>query len=93
MRATDPAFTAKMEILTPIIQRTIAKLPADQWAGEVAFLYENLKIAAPAVAADDRGPAKVPNPLRPSGTIGAGGSVHKEPGSVLEAVQMAIAQG
>lgn len=87
-KAADPAaFNAKMAVIKPAIDVIIGSLPPAKWVDAVKDLYDRTVVPA---AAQPRSVAKVPDPIRPTGSpVGAGG-VSKQPGSALEAMEMAL---
>lgn len=89
-RARDPVvYAAKMEVIGPAVKAVIARLPPAEWDAAIRELYVSTQVRPPA---PEPAPVVVKGSIRPGGTIGAGGSLAKEPGSVLEAVDMALAR-
>lgn len=87
LKASDPLFEQKM----PIVQKYIGKLTErgvdeSQWPSLVEVFYESIEIP------DSLPPRPTPRPQSvPAGATGEGrGGVTKEPGSVLEAIDMAL---
>jgi hypothetical protein len=90
MRSSDPLFAAKMPYLESILESVIASgIPPDRWLETVQRSYAKLNIPAPMATPKPT----APNPLRPTGTSPASSSVQKEPGSIAEAVNLALDRG
>lgn len=88
-KAANPVeFAAKLPLLTPLIDRVVANLPPAEWTAAITEAYN--AIALPAAAPPAPLP-RVPAPVRPSGSPGAG--FDKKPGSALEAVDLALSRG
>lgn len=94
MQAKDPSFKAKMPFLIPIIQSISKAAPnnPETWMESVKAAYENMP-DFPTVAPVQQIKPVVPNSIRQT----AGGSPvsnhEKEPGSLEEAVDLALARG
>jgi len=89
LKATDPQYAQKREILINALKPVFSQLHPSQWAQAFKQSYDNLKVTAPAQA--PRAVSKVPvnQPLRVKNP--AGGNV-KAPTSIAEAINMGIAQ-
>jgi hypothetical protein len=91
LKAANPSvFAAKFPIMQPIIDNVIATLPPDKWVAAITKTYNELPTPA-AVAAPHTPTPVVPPSIRP-GASGTGG-FNKEPGSALEAMDMALGLG
>jgi len=91
LKATDPQYDAKRAALVPILQPIFKTIPPAQWKGAFEQAYKNLRL--PSVAA--RAAPKVPvrQPMRAGGNASAtgGGALKKDAGSMLDAVNEALA--
>lgn len=93
MRASDPLYAQKMAVLGPAVKRLVTRLPPSEWATEVKALYSEVNVrAAPEAPAASAAPRQ-PAPIRPTAAPSGAGTVAKEPGSVTEAVNMALGMG
>lgn len=95
LKATDPNFEAKVDILKPIIEAVVTSgaEPA-KWKGMIEQTYQKVQLpAAPAPTPVQRETMTAPNPLRPTGTSPAANPMEKEPGSELEAINQALERG
>ena len=90
-RTANPAeFDAKLPFITPMIDAVIARLPPDKWVESIKDAYAKLPTPAPAAA---RAPI-IPPAIRPGpGGAAGGGGMDKKPGSVLEAMDLALRVG
>lgn len=87
LRANDPHAPMKLKAIESIVERVIQRLPPAEWAGAIRDAYD--AVPAPAAAAPVA-PAVAPTPLRPTSTPGVGGGLTKQPGSALEAMELAL---
>lgn len=83
LKASDPLYAQKFELIQPLIQDLGATLPPAQWVGAFKRLYDNVKVPEP--AADPRR-AGSPEPLRR--TSGGGGA--PTPSSMEDAVRQSL---
>ena len=86
----DPAFKMKFPVIKGIIENLPnTGLPPSKWRDTIATAYNSIQIpvtpAAPKVRA--------PNPLRPSPASPANAAMQKEPGSAVEALDLALERG
>jgi len=92
LKARDPNFEAKVQMLTPIIESVVSSgASPDKWKSMIEQTYA--KIPEPMFAAPAPPAPNAPNPIRPTGTSPSGGHLEKEPGSTLEAVSAALERG
>lgn len=83
----DPMFHVKQPILQKIARLVVKNEPDPQkWASHIKEAYAEIDVGAPAVPAAP----KTPTPIRPGGSAPTGNALRKEPGSALEAVNMAL---
>jgi flagellin-like hook-associated protein FlgL len=85
LRASDPQYQAKKDILVPALQAVFATIPPSQWKARWTEAYRNIKVGAPAA----RPTVPANQPLR-AGKQPAGGQT-KAPGSMLDAINGALA--
>lgn len=92
LRASDPHFHAKTQMMTPIIEAIQASgAHPSKWVELVRAAYSKIPVMAPAPAPVA---AAAPNSLRPNGAgSGTGGGMDKTPGSAMEAVKLALGRG
>lgn len=83
----DPMFHVKQPILQQIAQLVVKNEPDPQkWSSHIKEAYAKIDVGSVAPPP----PPKTPTPIRPGGSAPTGNSLHKEPGSVLEAMNMAL---
>jgi hypothetical protein len=84
---TDPLFGSKVELLKPVIDAvTESGTDPSRWVGIVENAYKKIVVPTGAVA------PSVPDTIRPGGSSAAA-DLAKEPGTILEAVEMSLRQG
>jgi len=92
-RKTDPLFMAKMPFLKPIIESVAAAGgPPSGWKIAVEKAYRQLPAnIGQQIETSPKPPTQ--NPLRPGPSGSSGAGLKKEPGSELEALDMALDRG
>ena len=83
LQRTDPSYSARMQVLQPMLRTIAANTPPDRWTAAVREAYGSIQPAAPAPV------QRTHQPLRPSPT-GAGPAPGKAPANVLEAITAAL---
>jgi len=90
LRSRDPFFQAKMPYLKPIIESVVAAGgPPSGWVAAVERAYRALPM--PTIQPTAPAAPHAPNSIRPGTGMGAG--LTKEPGSAMEALDMALERG
>lgn len=89
LRASDPLYQAKYNIIVPKLQAEFKKLPPKQWKTRFLEEYARAKLPAKTPVAAVTAPAVKAKgqPLRPSAPSGG---TQKAPGSALDALSSAI---
>jgi hypothetical protein len=92
LQATDPLFAQKMPYLEPIITSIVKASPnhPELWKDAVFEAYSKLPATAAVPTAVT--PA-TPNPIRPGGTGPSNATMDTSPGSIDEAVNLALDRG
>lgn len=86
----DPLFQQKRQFLEPIISSAVESgLPPQQWVPMIERAYKQIKL--PQVAAPTK--PNAPVPMRPSGPSPASTNMEKDPGSEMEAIDLALSRG
>lgn len=93
LKAQDPGYMAKREVLIPVLRDVIATIPPRQWAAKFKEAYDRLPAGygAPAPA-----PVLVPRPagavpLRSAGAGAGAAGLSREPASPLDALEAGLA--
>lgn len=92
LKQTDPYYTSKMKLMEPIIETIVQAAPNNPaaWPQAIKRAYESL----PNIAATPPTPKpSVPDTIRPTGASPSSGGMDKEPGSAVEAIDLALSRG
>lgn len=95
LKASDPHFEAKVEMLAPIIESVVSSgTPPNKWLDTIQKTYAKIPNPAPTAPAPvTPKPTNIPDPIRPTGTSPSSAPMQTEPGSMVEAVTQSLERG
>jgi hypothetical protein len=94
LSANDPQFQAKIPYLEPIIASAVTSgAKPERWKQMIEEAYKKLPDLPKAAAPTPPKAPPSPDPIRPTGATPSSGSMDKEPGSAVEALDQALARG
>ena len=90
LKATDPQYAAKKDMLVPILRPIFATLPPSAWKAKFEEAYRAIKLAGPVGNAKPKVPDNQPLRAHKSG-VGSGGG-KTAPSSGLDVINSALAE-
>ena len=91
LKATDPQYDAKRAALVPILQPLFKTIAPSQWKTQFEQAYKNLRLPAAAARVAPKAPTRQPMRAGGSAQAAGGGALKQDAGSMLDAVNEALA--